>query len=67
MVELLFLVCMSGQPEICEERSLLYIEVSTTACMMDAQPELAKWAESHMGYDIKRWTCRPANFDAKKI
>ncbi len=34
-------------------------------CLMRAQPEIAKWAEAHPKWNVKRWTCRPAGKIAK--
>jgi hypothetical protein len=58
MIELVFIVCMSITPDICEERTLAYHpEVGLQACMTQAQPQLAKWQETHPGLTITRWTC----------
>ena len=67
MIELLFVVCLSTDPTACEERSLLYTDVSPMACAMGAQPELAKWAEGHPKFRIAKWRCRmvdPSRRDA---
>ena len=58
MIELFFVACLSSQPTACEERSLLYTEVTPMACMMGAQPELAKWATQHPRFTVTRWSCR---------
>ncbi len=58
MVELLFIACLTGSPDVCEERNLLYYGVTPMSCMLGAQGELAKWAEQHPGQTISRWSCR---------
>ena len=32
------------------------------ACMMGAQPELAKWVASHPNHTIQSWKCRTVSF-----
>jgi hypothetical protein len=58
MIELLFVVCLSADPTQCQERSLVFTDITETTCVIGAQPELAKWSEAHPRYDIRRWTCR---------
>ena len=61
MVELLFVTCMAmaqSSPESCQQRSLLFTDVTPMACMMGAQPELAKWVNEHPGQRITSWKCR---------
>ncbi|SEL71417.1 hypothetical protein SAMN05444413_11453 [Roseivivax marinus] len=66
MIELLFVACLSTAPEQCQERSLLYTDVTPMTCMMGAQPELAKWALTHPGYRISEWRCQWANVAEQK-
>lgn len=61
MIELVFLVCLNTAPDVCEERSLLFVDVSPMTCMMGAQPELAKWTATHQRWHIERWSCRIPN------
>ena len=61
MIELLFVVCFSGAPGTagtCEEKSLLFTDVTPMTCMMGAQPVLAKWIETHPGFAIRSWHCK---------
>lgn len=58
MIELLFIACISGSPGTCEEKSLVYTDLASMTCMMGAQPQLAKWVETHPKWQIARWTCR---------
>lgn len=61
MMELAFLACLSTSPQTCENRSLLYTDISAFTCMMAAQPELAKWADTHPDWKISRWACQPVD------
>ena len=65
MIELLFVVCLNASASQCEERSMLYTDVSASACLMRAQPELAKWTETHPGWSISRWRCQQVRPDQK--
>lgn len=59
MIELFFVVCLSANSTQCEERSLLFAEDMTPmACMMQAQPELAKWVNEHPKWTVSKWGCR---------
>ncbi|WP_226628734.1 hypothetical protein [Alloyangia pacifica] len=58
MIELLFVACLSSAPDQCQQRSLLYTDVTHMACMMGAQPELARWVEEHPNYTVSNWKCR---------
>jgi hypothetical protein len=62
MIELFFVVCLKTMPAACEERSLLSVENDgLMSCMMQAQPQLAEWCESHPNLQVKRWSCRNAS------
>ncbi len=61
MIELLFVACLSADPEACEERSLLYTDITPTTCVLGAQPYLAEWIATHPRFDIRRWECRAVN------
>lgn len=58
MIELIFVACLSSAPADCQERSLLYTDVTPMACMMGAQPELAKWVNQHPNMRISSWKCQ---------
>lgn len=62
MIELLFVACLAGAPDSCQERSLVFTDVTPTQCLMGAQPELAKWVTSHPNQHIKKWRCRTVTF-----
>ncbi len=57
MIELVFIACLSGSPEDCETRSLLYTDISPMTCLMGAQPELARWVATHPRWQIQSWRC----------
>ena len=59
MIELVFIACLISSPDRCEERGLQFINVpSPMACMMSAQPQLARWAERNPKWEVARWRCR---------
>ena len=61
MMELVLIVCLQATPDSCEERSIgLYPEMNAMACVMQGQPQIAAWTETHPGHRIARWTCRDA-------
>lgn len=62
MIELLFVACMASSPDDCQQQSLLYTDMSPMACMMAAQPELAKWIEAHPNFQIRNWRCKTVSF-----
>ena len=65
MIELVFIACLSASPVDCEERSLLYTDITPMACLMGAQPELARWAETHPRWRIASWRCAILQQDQK--
>lgn len=65
MIELLFVACLSTAPDECRERSLVFTDVTPMACLMGAQPELAKWIASHPNQQIKNWRCRAVTFEER--
>ncbi|WP_417718732.1 hypothetical protein [Salipiger sp.] len=58
MIELLFVACLSTAPDQCQERSLLFTDITPMTCMMGAQPELAKWTTTHPAFTVRGWKCR---------
>ncbi|MGQ0563892.1 MAG: hypothetical protein ACT4OK_02315 [Gemmobacter sp.] len=58
MIELLFVACLSGSPAECEEKSVIYTDLASFACMMGAQRYLAEWVETHPNWEIASWKCR---------
>lgn len=67
MIELLFVACLSTAPDQCQERSLLFTDVSPMTCMMGAQPELAKWTETHPRFRVTGWKCQMVNPHEKEV
>lgn len=67
MIALFFIVCLETVPSECEERSVAYVnEISPAACMQQAQPELARWSQTHPGWRIARWSCEDPETRAVK-
>ena len=55
MIELACVACVKTMMRLCEERSIVFLPgVSLSACMMQAQPELAQWSESHPDLRVTR-------------
>jgi hypothetical protein len=67
MVELLFVACLSTQPATCEERSMLYNDITPMTCLMGAQPALADWVAGHPQYTISRWSCRSVRLGERDV
>ena len=63
MVELVFVACLLSSQDECQDRSLLFADISPMVCMIQAQSQLAEWAEAHPGWTIRRWSCQ--NFDRR--
>jgi DNA-binding transcriptional LysR family regulator len=58
MIEVFFVVCMAAAPAECNERRIVLGNVPPTACHHLAQPELARWMETHPDLEIRRWQCQ---------
>ncbi len=67
MIELLFVACVVTAPEDCRERGLLFTDITPTQCAMGAQPELAKWSNTHPNMQIKSWRCRAVSFAEQDV
>lgn len=67
MIELVLSICLVENPALCREENLQYVAESLTPlqCVMGAQPEIAKWAERHPRWQVKRWSCHAASIYAK--
>ena len=74
MIELLIKACVlsmhisSPEPE-CRDFSLLFDQhdVSLMTCMMQAQPIIAQWKESHHKWDVRRWQCGMRSMNVSSI
>jgi hypothetical protein len=58
MLELAFTVCLLTTPDHCEDRSLLFVDVSPMQCMIGAQLVLAPWSDANPRWRIDRYTCQ---------
>ncbi len=63
MIELIFIACMGTDPTSCEERSLIYTDLTPMTCMMAAQPQLANWVATHPNWTVARWKCQAMGKD----
>ncbi|HEU0222157.1 MAG TPA: hypothetical protein VFR34_08100 [Paracoccaceae bacterium] len=58
MISLVFTVCLIGNPEVCEQREMHFVEpISVMACTMGAQGELARWRQTNVNWAVTRWRC----------
>ena len=58
MLELILIVCLSGEPERCETIYLRQDQpASMMQCLFNGAKQAAQWAEEHPGYRVKRWSC----------
>lgn len=58
VVELIFVACLMHVPNECEERAMVFTEITPHICVMGAQPELARWASTNPNWAISSWKCR---------
>ncbi|MHA6344234.1 hypothetical protein [Roseivivax sp. CAU 1761] len=61
MIELLFVACLSAEPNKCTENALIFEDVSVMTCMMGGQAMLAQWVAQNPKYEVSRWKCQPWN------
>jgi len=67
MVQLLFVACTVLSQQSCEERSLIFTDITPMSCMMGAQPELARWVAEHPNWTVSRWRCSYVDNARKNI
>lgn len=56
-----FLACLIADPNVCHDQRMEFRSdhnLTPQQCMMNAMPELAKWAEQHPKYRIAKFSCR---------
>lgn len=59
MIELAFITCLLARPQICAPHSLLFEDRAGLAgCLRQGQAELARWALTHPGQRVVRYSCR---------
>ena len=60
---ILLSVCLLGTPSTCrEDRITLSLEqASPMACLLEAQPLIAQWQETHVQWHVERWRCTNRN------
>jgi hypothetical protein len=65
-VELILTVCLSAQPDICEEKHLQVVsQGSLSQCTMGAPPHIAQWIGDHPKWTAIRWRCAYPGRDEK--
>ena len=66
MIELAFVVCLGPCPTCARSAASPTFPMSALmGCMMQAQPQLAEWSETHPNHTIARWTCQTT--DSREI
>lgn len=66
MIELLVSVCLIAHPARCKDVTLSFDDaVTPMQCLIGAQPQIAKWANTHPQWTVRRWRCQPAGLFAK--
>ncbi|MTE00878.1 hypothetical protein GIY56_11295 [Paracoccus sp. YIM 132242] len=58
MIELLFVSCLSTDPDRCQDRALLFVETNLMACMVHGQQQIAEWIDAHPHETVREWKCR---------
>jgi hypothetical protein len=54
---LYFTACLLSAPDTCETRRVPLDVPGPRACLRAAQPQLARWIDSHPDYRITAWRC----------
>lgn len=68
MLELMFVTCMAGDPQSCQDRSLLFAEeMGLMTCMVTGQAHLAAWVETHPKEVVREWKCQVAGAEGTSI
>ncbi|MFI5013511.1 MAG: hypothetical protein ACHQAY_14305 [Hyphomicrobiales bacterium] len=58
LLELIFTVCAIGNTGMCEDKHIaVEQQLSVTACVMQAQPTMARWVAENPNWTIVRWHC----------
>ncbi|MBV9111628.1 MAG: hypothetical protein JOY67_02280 [Hyphomicrobiales bacterium] len=67
-LELVFTVCAITNAHRCEDKYIaLQNDTPLTACVMQAQPTLAQWANANPDWTIKGWHCDYSSNRKEKI
>jgi hypothetical protein len=58
---LVLLVCLTETPQSCEVREEMIgdLAMHPATAFMQAQPLVARWLETHPGYEVRRWRIVP--------
>ena len=68
-MELILIACLLASPNACrEERVRVSMEpITGQACMMNAPPLIAQWAEMRPAWRVARWRCGIAGAEGYSI
>ena len=68
-MDLVLLACLIVEPTSCRQERLAMAYAPTTpmACMAAAPALLAEWSSENPELTVKRWTCAPAERDARRV
>jgi hypothetical protein len=62
MLALVVFACLTATPSECRDHRVpLDAAVDPTRCMLMALPFVAKWADEHPGWEVRKFECRPAS------
>ncbi|WP_099866117.1 hypothetical protein [Pararhizobium haloflavum] len=60
LFDLVMTVCLIAQPGDCRLERIGFDQGDTAhSCMFLAPMEIARWADTHPGLQVKRWKCAP--------
>lgn len=61
MLAIILSACLVSDPGQCRDHRLPADNiVDPTRCVMYAQPYVAKWADEHPDWEVKKYACRPS-------
>lgn len=63
MLVLALSVCLANSPVDCKDVHLTFMADNATPmqCMLNGQPEIAKWTAQHPKWQVRKWRCVPAS------
>ena len=66
MLEVFATVCLLSSEGGCKDIKLSFMDENITVqqCIIQAQPELAKWIGEHPGWRVAKFGCRPKKEEA---
>ena len=67
MIELLFAACLTGDPGICKDRSIWFIDQTPADCRRVADQQLEKWHEVNPSWKVGDWSCAEVDNRAARL